>query len=124
MKEWLNFDREHHMKEKVFGVEESIDTSTTTSDESETSSHHQNLNSSASSINSYQESSSYEQDHVLTNFVQVFKRMFSNLDQTTCWLNSCLQLILNAMDHSDCKLSWTSELGKELSRLQSTFFYI
>ena len=54
---------------------------------------------------------------------QVFGRMFSNLDQTTCWLNSCLQLILNAMDQSDEEKSWTSELGEELLRLQRSKKY-
>ena len=49
---------------------------------------------------------------------QRFKRKFRNIDMTTCWLNSCLQLILNAMDHSGSKDSLTSELGEELMKLQ------
>ena len=36
----------------------------------------------------------------------------------TCWLNSCLQLILTAMDHSISTQSFTSELGEELLQLQ------
>ena len=37
----------------------------------------------------------------------------------TCWLNACLQLILIAMDHSEDKSVFDSELGLELLRLQS-----
>ena len=37
----------------------------------------------------------------------------------SCWLNSCLQLILTAMDYSFSPSSLTSDLGKELLRLQS-----
>ena len=29
-----------------------------------------------------------------------FKRKFNNVDMASYWLNSCLQLILTAMDHS------------------------
>ena len=47
-----------------------------------------------------------------------FKRRFLNLDWTNCWLNSCLQLILSALDHSNSVHAFTSELGQELLRLQ------
>ena len=47
-----------------------------------------------------------------------FKRKFENFDMATCWLNSCLQLLLTAIDHSEESLSFSSELGNELKRLQ------
>ena len=36
----------------------------------------------------------------------------------TCWLNSCLQLVLSAMDQSTHDYLFNSELGIELKRLQ------
>ena len=38
----------------------------------------------------------------------------------TCWLNSCLQLMLTAMDYCVSTSSLTSELGNELLRLHSS----
>ena len=38
----------------------------------------------------------------------------------TCWLNSCLQLILTAMDHSLSTANFNSELGKELFNLHNS----
>ena len=32
---------------------------------------------------------------------QVFTRRFKNVDQSTCWLNSCLQMLINAFDHAE-----------------------
>jgi hypothetical protein len=51
----------------------------------------------------------------------MFSRKFHNPDSATCWLNSCLQLILTAMDYDEYTSSSTfnSELGKELLRLQN-----
>ena len=48
-----------------------------------------------------------------------FRRKFVNPDLATCWLNSCLQLILIAMDYDESTKVFNSELGKELLRLQS-----
>ena len=48
-----------------------------------------------------------------------FKRKFHNPDMSTCWLNSCLQLVLIAMDHSENNIILNSELGLELLRLQA-----
>ena len=48
-----------------------------------------------------------------------FRRKFHNPDMATCWLNSCLQLVLNAMDHGD-DIILDSELGLELKRLQTS----
>ena len=50
-----------------------------------------------------------------------FTRKFENPDMATCWLNSCLQLILTAMEDDEYVLKsiFNSELGQELLRLQS-----
>ena len=61
-----------------------------------------------------------QQDTNIDPHKQSFRRHFNNLDMATCWLNSCLQLILTAMDHSLSTASFTSELGKELSFLQNS----
>ena len=115
MKERMTFDREYHMKEKR--VEVCIESS----DESEVSCHNQAFNASQN-IHSSDSAEEIEDQQPSTSH-QVFRRMFSNLDQTTCWLNSCLQLILIAMDQFDAKNSWTSELGEELLNLQESNAY-
>ena len=51
---------------------------------------------------------------------QSFRRHFKNIDMATCWLNSCLQLILTAMDHTSSSTDFTSELGKELLFLHNS----
>ena len=45
-----------------------------------------------------------------------FLRKFENPDNSTCWLNSCLQLVLVAMDYEKQVVNglFSSELGKEL----------
>ena len=43
-----------------------------------------------------------------------------NVDYETCWLNSCLQLVLTAIDHITSPLLFNSELGEELMRLKSS----
>ena len=50
-----------------------------------------------------------------------FRRRFNNPDSASCWLNSCLQLLLAAMDFQVhvAKSSFTSELGLELLNLLS-----
>ena len=69
---------------------------------------------------SNQQSSIINEETVTSSRIQtkIFNRRFENPDFATCWLNSCLQLILVAMDN--CKdNSFNSELGVELLRLQS-----
>ena len=51
---------------------------------------------------------------------QKWRRRFKNEDMTTCWLNACLQLILNGMDHYPHTLHFDSPLGLELQRLQNS----
>ena len=48
---------------------------------------------------------------------RTFNRKFKNLNMTSCWLNSCLQLILNAMEYFHPNCSFDTELGLELVRL-------
>ena len=50
-----------------------------------------------------------------------FSRKFKNPDMATCWLNSCLQLLLTAIDYDDqiTSVTYNSELGKQLLYLQS-----
>ena len=40
------------------------------------------------------------------------------MDRSSCWLNSCLQLILTALDHTDSTNQFTSDLGNELINLK------
>ena len=48
----------------------------------------------------------------------VFKRRFKNVDQSTCWLNTCLQLLISALDHAELSGDlFTSNLGRELFKL-------
>ena len=47
----------------------------------------------------------------------LFRRSFKNPDLFTCWLNACLQLVLNGMDHHPSLPNFTSSLGKELVNL-------
>ena len=48
-------------------------------------------------------------------------RRISNFDQETCWLNACIQLLLNGLDHSPGILL-ESVLGKELITMQNQHF--
>ena len=51
---------------------------------------------------------------------KLFIRRIINPDMATCWLNSCLQLILTAMDYEEYSaMIFNSELGQELLKLQS-----
>ena len=45
-----------------------------------------------------------------------FRRRFRNPDLSTCWLNSCLQLILSGLDHSP-ERNFESELGLMIGEL-------
>ena len=49
-----------------------------------------------------------------------FRRKFLNIDATKCWLNSSLQLLLTALDHSEASKSFSSDLGQELISLKSS----
>ena len=47
-----------------------------------------------------------------------FHRRFMNPDSSTCWLNSCLQLLLNGIDQMPYSPHFSSPLGLELLRLK------
>ena len=95
--EILTFDKDSHLKPKYAKYGQ------TSSDES--SVEDQRINST--------QSRSDENDG------KTFKRKFRNLDGTSCWLKSCLQLVLASLDYSQTGQSFTSELGLELFRLQN-----
>ena len=117
IKEVLTFDRESHLREK-FVEEESLYSS---SDEVNTSSDIQSIGSLPTASDEDSRLEDEEKKNPVTN--EIFVRKFRNFDLTTCWLNSCLQLVLITMDHSELKESFTSELGKELLRLQKSRDY-
>ena len=49
---------------------------------------------------------------------RTFNRRFQNPDMATCWLNACLQLLLNGIDHFPYPPNFTSPLGRELFTLR------
>ena len=81
------FDKESHMKEKVMD-----------SDDSESY-----MTESSCDISSIHSSS--DEDSGIEGFSNPyvkhmeFTRKFLNVDKSTCWLNSCLQLVLSALDY-------------------------
>ena len=50
----------------------------------------------------------------------LFKRRFFNTDGTKCWVNSCLQLMLNAVDRVEERSSFISNLGCQLLMLKDS----
>ena len=99
----MTFDSESHLKE--MHIEESESESSISIDVSE------------SSTNKDQDldSESLADDE---SFNETFGRRFKNIDKETCWLNSCLQLLLTAIDHIDYPILLESELGTELMQLK------
>ena len=59
-----------------------------------------------------------DEDDELLSMNPSFKRRFKNIDMSSCWLNSCLQLLLNALDYTYSPSLFTSELGTEVQQLQ------
>ena len=102
MKQKISFDRESHLKPKKL-EEKELTSACNSLDDSD---------SSSSTINQSSDSNNEQMPN------QIFRRKFKNIDTATCWLNSCLQLILTAMDHMVSTISLTSELGQELLNLQ------
>ena len=60
----------------------------------------------------------FRQNHQVS-YQKIFNRRFHNPDLATCWLNSCLQLLLLAMDYDEEKTHYYSELGRELVNLRT-----
>ena len=104
IKERLTFDKESHLKKKL--VEEISNCSNTSSEEFETDNEDKSFDSMAS--------------YSSVQRTQHFRRKFKNVDMTSCWLNSCLQLILIALDHYSLRETLNSELGLELLKLRSS----
>ena len=49
-----------------------------------------------------------------------FKRRFLNRDGTKCWMNSCLQMVLNAVDRVEDTRSFVSDLGCQFVMLKDS----
>ena len=105
IKERITFDEESHQKPKKSQLQETS-TDDFSSEKSETSSQ------SSEEIQHISSPDSETEDN------QIFKRRIMNPDMATCWLNSCLQLLLSAMDHQLPDIHFNSELGTELRNLQ------
>ena len=97
------FDQESHLKPKEANM-------LTESSESDNAMEMSDSDNSFTSTN-VDEPMSLDDDYDV-NTQALFSRRFKNLDSTTCWLNSCLQLFLIAMDHeSFTESDFTSDLG-------------
>ena len=64
-----------------------------------------------------QHSHVYEEQRSCMTYM--FDRRFQNPDAATCWLNSCLQLILIGIDHFRYPPNFSSPLGNELFKLKN-----
>ena len=103
--ERITFDQESHLKSKTNVMLEDSDT-----DELNTG-----------RIESEKSESDVDNDMISprpSTENQIFRRRFKNPDMATCWLNSCLQLLLCAMDQKKDE-EFNSELGTELKNLQT-----
>ena len=113
----ITFDQECHLKSKEREIDEESATNNMDDETFESNSENVSGNdiSSVGSLtideNPIEDDDSFFDD-------QPFKRRFKNIDMSSCWLNSCLQLLLTAFDHSSSHVSLNSELGNELKRLQ------
>ena len=108
----LTFDKEAHLKSKVTEMVENSDESRR-SDEGSSASYIDQSNNEIL-LSDEEESEDGESE----SSIQYFRRRFSNIDMSTCWLNSCLQLLLTAMDYSGAHVTFTSELGTEILQLK------
>ena len=103
----LHFDAESHKKAKALYRKDSLSARISESDMSVSS-----------------ESSSTESDIDISypgnSEKSTFKRRFLNVDASTCWLNSCLQTLLVAVDRLEDLSSFKSELGIEILRLKDS----
>jgi hypothetical protein len=125
VKQRLTFDRESHMKTKR--KDETKERSTSDNEDSSLDqSLCSNLSETFTEGQSFDNSSeenladeqSPQQENSSNQSLQTFRRMFQNQDMATCWLNSCLQLLLVLIDHSDPPVSFTSDLGNALMQLK------
>ena len=109
----LNFNNECHLKTTC---NETAGSPTTSSSSDENSFHTREKED-----RSFEEESSFDEDQnkEITDdpSLNTFKRRFHNIDLSTCWLNSCLQMILTAIDHSEYPPGYTSESFQPLVRI-------
>ena len=113
IKQRVNFNQESHLKPT--GIDDQDNTLRSRREDHGTD---QSLSS---------DSSEYQSDVQINELEQIsresdphFRRNFKNPDLATCWLNSCLQMVLAAIDHSNPPIHFTSELGMELLKLQNS----
>ena len=106
MLEKIMFDSELHLKKKIPSESSEHSSSSISDDMSESC----DPKDKEEQLNIMDHEESY----------QIFRRKFKNIDMTSCWLNSCVQLILAALDYKGSNTNFTSELGIELLRLQSS----
>ena len=104
MKMKITFDKESHLKTKQNEEKEDGSSSSASGSELERSTGSQSIKSVITVRSRYEN----------------FRRKFFNSDYATCWLNSCLQLFLTAIDHFDSPCSFDSELGTELMFLRDS----
>jgi hypothetical protein len=109
--EKISFESELHLKSKGRDREKSMNNPTKS--QLEKSEEYENLLSQKGESNKNQNKSSE------TGINAVFKRRIKNPDMSTCWLNSCLQLILSGFDHYNLQLTLHSDLGTELLSLKN-----
>ena len=117
----LTFDSECHQKQKINQENED------STDESEISIQEKSFDSNSTAeacLNQgfFQSPASGEKSlHPIRSsesLVERFVRRFQNNDGQTCWLNSCLQFLLAAVDNFDDLSVLNSELGSELLQLK------
>ena len=126
--ERILFDSEHHLRGKVAEEE----TSTEDPCYLKRTNNGFELKRQAKSQNKTEESSESVKENISNNknkkikkniaandLCMKFTRRFMNPDMSTCWLNSCLQLILSGFDHFYPEIAFQSNLGLELMVLKN-----
>ena len=111
----LTFDDESHCKPKFNQRDDNMESSISSGNEMSGSSNDE-LSDSIKEISSDDESPASNNS---IPAMALFKRRFKNVDMATCWLNSCLQLVLSAIDNFRDLTILTSELGQELLQLKN-----
>ena len=106
--EKINFDVESHTKKKMISAQE-----TTCEKFQESSEDYSSVYSTTDSESDKGEENISNKDHLK------FTRKFVNFDKKTCWLNSCLQLILTGLEYHEQDDLFSSQLGLELLELNS-----
>ena len=111
VKEMIHFDRDSHLKAK------NCETHSSTCEENHSGTH-ESASESSEEVEIVQEKAPTSENIENPCEYQQFERRFKNPDIATCWLNSCLQMLLSALDQNSNDHLFNSELGLELQRLQ------